>query len=112
MTVAIRHFITHLGWVPRDRSGGKQDGAKDVKVTVSYSPLREALEHRWSGVPRRQTKSLNPAVVFIILGKDTECLVPWRGLADMQTQQLCGNSKVFTRVISQTTLNTRTNLNP
>jgi ubiquitin-like 1-activating enzyme E1 A len=38
-------------------------------VTVSYSPLREALEHRWSGVTRRQTKSLNPAAVFIILGR-------------------------------------------
>ncbi|KAI9443254.1 hypothetical protein H4582DRAFT_2109615 [Lactarius indigo] len=44
-----------------------KNGAKDVRVTVSYSPLREALEHRWSGIPRRQTKSLNPAVVFIIL---------------------------------------------
>ena len=57
---------------PRDRSGGKQDGAKDVKLKVSYSPLRKALEHRWSSVPRRQTKSLNPAVVFIILGENTE----------------------------------------
>lgn len=54
-------------FIAPDRSGGKQDGAKDVKVMVSYSPLREALEHRWSGVPRRQTKSLNPAVVFTIL---------------------------------------------
>jgi len=53
-------------YITSDRSGGKQDG-KDVKVTVSYSPLREALKHRWSGVPRRQTKSLNPAAVFIIL---------------------------------------------
>ena len=63
--------------VPRDRSVGKQDGAKDVKLTVSYSPLREALEHRWSSTPRRQTKSLNPAAVFIILGKNTElpCLM-------------------------------------
>lgn len=61
----------------RDRSGGKQDGAKDVKVTVSYSPLREALGHRWTSTPRRQTKSLNPAAVFTILGKYTElsCLV-------------------------------------
>ncbi|KAH8998541.1 hypothetical protein EDB92DRAFT_1932964 [Lactarius akahatsu] len=54
-------------YIAPDRSGGKQEGAKDVRVTVSYSPLREALEHRWSGIPRRQTKSLNPAVVFIIL---------------------------------------------
>lgn len=55
----------------RDRSGAKQDGGKDVKVTTSYSPLREALKHRWSGVPRRQTKNLNPAAVFIILGRDS-----------------------------------------
>ena len=52
-----------------DRSGAKRDGGKDVRVTVSYCPLREALEHRWSGVTRRQTKGLNPAAVFIILGR-------------------------------------------
>jgi len=54
-----------------DRSGG-QDMGRDVRVTVSYSPLREALRHRWSGMTRRQTKSLNPAAVFIILGVDNE----------------------------------------
>ena len=52
-----------------DRSGAKRDGGKDVRVTVSYSPLREALEHRWSGITRRQTKGMNPAAVFIILGR-------------------------------------------
>jgi hypothetical protein len=51
-----------------DRSGAKRDGGRDVRVTVSYSPLREALEHRWSGITRRQTKGMNPAAVFIILG--------------------------------------------
>lgn len=54
-------------YIAPDRSGGKQDGAKGVKVKVSYSPLREALGHRWTSTPRRQTKSLNPAAVFIIL---------------------------------------------
>jgi len=54
-------------YITSDRSVGKRDGMKDVRVTVSYSPLREALEHRWSGVARRQIKSLNPAAVFIIL---------------------------------------------
>jgi len=53
-------------YITSDRSGG-QDMARDVRVTVSYSPLREALRHRWSGMTRRQTKSLNPAAVFIIL---------------------------------------------
>ena len=58
-----------------DRSGAKRDGGKDVRVTVSYSPLREALEHRWSGVTRRQTKSLNPSAVFIILGRVIQIIV-------------------------------------
>jgi ubiquitin-like 1-activating enzyme E1 A len=52
-----------------DRSGAKRDGGKDVRVKVSYSPLREALKHRWSGITRRQTKGMNPAAVFIILGR-------------------------------------------
>ena len=52
-----------------DRSGAKRDGGRDVRVTVSYSPLREALEHRWSGITRRQTKGMNPAAIFIILGR-------------------------------------------
>jgi hypothetical protein len=56
--------------VHSDRSGAQQDGGRDVRVTVSYRPLREALEHRWSGMTRRQTKSLNPAAVFVILGGD------------------------------------------
>jgi len=54
-------------YITPDRSGAQQDAGRDVRVTVSYKPLREALEHRWSGVKRRQTKSLNPAAVFIIL---------------------------------------------
>ncbi|KAI0304384.1 hypothetical protein B0F90DRAFT_1815720 [Multifurca ochricompacta] len=56
-------------YITSDRSGGKEGGGggKDVKVTVTYSTLREALEHRWSSISRRQTKSLNPAAVFIIL---------------------------------------------
>jgi len=56
--------------VRSDRSGAQQDGGRDVRATVSYRPLREALEHRWSGMTRRQTKSLNPAAVFVILGGD------------------------------------------
>lgn len=56
--------------VHSDRSGTQQDGGRDVRATVSYRPLREALEHKWSGITRRQTKSLNPAAVFVILGED------------------------------------------
>ncbi|KAI0269874.1 hypothetical protein BC834DRAFT_863729 [Gloeopeniophorella convolvens] len=54
-------------YITPNRAGGKQETGKDVKVAVSYSTLREALEHRWTGVSRRQAKSLNPAVVFIII---------------------------------------------
>jgi len=54
-------------YITFDRSGAKRDGGKDVRATVSYSPLREALEHRWSSITRRQTKGMNPAAVFIIL---------------------------------------------
>lgn len=52
-----------------DRSGAKRDGGKDVRATISYCPLSEALEHRWSGITRRQTKGMNLAAVFIVLGR-------------------------------------------
>ena len=58
----------------RDRSSGQPDGGRDVRVSVSYSTLREALKHQWSRVKRRQTMSLNPAAVFIILGGNTGIL--------------------------------------
>lgn len=41
---------------------------KNVKLTATYTPLSSALQHRWAGLTRRQTKELNPAVVFSILG--------------------------------------------
>jgi hypothetical protein len=69
-------FFSFRAFAHSDRSGAKRDGGKDVRVTVSYSPLREALEHRWSGVTRRQTKGMNPAAVFIILGKLGTFLCP------------------------------------
>jgi ubiquitin-like 1-activating enzyme E1 A len=37
-------------------------------MTAKYSPLNVALDHKWAGLSKRQTKELNPAVVFIILG--------------------------------------------
>ena len=51
----------------RDRSAQK-DAAKNVKHTAAYVPLRTALAHRWSSMTRRQTKELNPAVPFAVLG--------------------------------------------
>ena len=55
----------------RDRSAQK-DAAKNVKHTAVYVPLRTALAHRWSSMTRRQTKELNPAVPFAVLGASQE----------------------------------------
>ena len=52
----------------RDRSAQK-DAAKNVKNTATYVPLRTALQHRWTGMTRRQTKELNPAIPFSVLGE-------------------------------------------
>ena len=51
----------------RDRSAQK-DAAKNVKNTAAYVPLRAALAHRWTSMTRRQTKELNPAIPFSVLG--------------------------------------------
>lgn len=39
-----------------------------MKASSIYSPLHVALQHRWTGLTKRQTKELNPAVVHVILG--------------------------------------------
>jgi ubiquitin-like 1-activating enzyme E1 A len=44
------------------------DAPKNVKLTVEYPPLRDALLHKWAGLTKRQTKELNPAAHFTILG--------------------------------------------
>ena len=55
-----------------DRAGPqtKESGpSKSVRLTASYAPLEKALrDHRWAGLTRKQTKELNPAAVFSILG--------------------------------------------
>ncbi|KAI0820421.1 hypothetical protein BC628DRAFT_1397368 [Trametes gibbosa] len=53
-------------YIAPDRSGQK-DAAKNVKVSAAYSALSTALQHRWTGMTRRQTKELNPAAVFAVL---------------------------------------------
>lgn len=50
-----------------DRSAAK-DAPKSIRTSVTYAPLDIALQHRWSGLSKRQTKQMNPAVVFSILG--------------------------------------------
>jgi len=53
-------------YVAPDRSAAKE-APKSNRVTVAYSPLKEALQHRWTGLTKRQTKELNPSIVFSIL---------------------------------------------
>ncbi|KAI0647712.1 hypothetical protein C8Q79DRAFT_905348 [Trametes meyenii] len=53
-------------YIAPDRSGQK-DASKNVKNTANYVPLKTALQHRWTGMTRRQTKELNPAIVFAVL---------------------------------------------
>ncbi|KAI0755292.1 hypothetical protein C8Q80DRAFT_423967 [Daedaleopsis nitida] len=53
-------------YIAPDRSAQK-DAAKNVKVTATYTPLRTALQHRWTGMTRRQTKEVNPAIPFSVL---------------------------------------------
>lgn len=58
-------LLTH-DYIAPDRSAPK-DAAKNIKNTTTYCPLKTALEHRWRGLTRRQTKELNPAAVFSVL---------------------------------------------
>jgi len=43
--------------------------ARTVKVSSSYVPLHEALQYKWSSLTKRQTKELNPAAFFTVLGQ-------------------------------------------
>ncbi|GJE88373.1 ubiquitin-activating enzyme E1-like protein [Phanerochaete sordida] len=56
-------------YISPDRSApaAKEAVQKNVKLTAAYVPLRDALGHRWRGLTRKQTKELNPAVVFSVL---------------------------------------------
>lgn len=56
-------LLDHEHLIP-DRSQG--EGAKTV-TRVSYPSLQTALQHRWTGLTRRQTKEINPAIIFTIL---------------------------------------------
>jgi len=53
-------------YIAPDRTA-PQEAPKSVKSTVSYPPLQTALLHRWSGLTKRQTKEVNPAIIFSIL---------------------------------------------
>jgi len=53
-------------YIAPDRATSKE-APKNIKNTAMYCPLGTALQHRWAGLTRKQTKELNPAVVFTIL---------------------------------------------
>ncbi|KAL4250553.1 ubiquitin-activating E1 family protein [Abortiporus biennis] len=53
-------------YIAPDRSAPKE-ATKNIKNTLVYSPMYEGLNHKWSGLTRKQTRELNPAVVFTVL---------------------------------------------
>ncbi|KAF6757523.1 hypothetical protein DFP72DRAFT_891366 [Ephemerocybe angulata] len=58
-------LLTHEYLAPvRGESG---EAPKTVKTSAKYTSLDQALQHKWSGLTRRQTKEVNPALVFSIL---------------------------------------------
>ncbi|GBE83231.1 hypothetical protein BKA93DRAFT_725681 [Sparassis latifolia] len=58
-------LLTH-DYIAPDRTAPK-DTAKNIRNTTKYCPLSTALQHRWTGMTRKQTKELNPAAVFSML---------------------------------------------
>lgn len=53
-------------YISPDRSASK-DKPQNVKKTAVYTTLQTALHHQWSGMTKRQTKEVHPAVLFSIL---------------------------------------------
>lgn len=53
-------------FISPDRSGAK-DVPRSVKVSANYPTLQEALQHKWSTMTKRQTKEVNPAIVFLTI---------------------------------------------
>ena len=51
----------------RDRKVPKET-PRNIKTKVTYCPLSEALQYKWTELSKRQTKEVNPALFFGILG--------------------------------------------
>ena len=56
------------GFIYSDRSIVK-DHPKNVKATAVYTPLTSAISYPWSSFTKRQTKEVNPALYFAVLGE-------------------------------------------
>lgn len=52
-----------------DNRRDRKDASKSVRHVVQYPRMSDALQHTWKGLNKRQTKELNPAVVFTVLGE-------------------------------------------
>jgi len=52
-------------YIAPDRTAPKE-APKNVRATASYSPLQTALLYRWTGLTKRQTKEVKPAIIFTI----------------------------------------------
>ncbi|KAF9013432.1 hypothetical protein BDQ17DRAFT_1343412 [Cyathus striatus] len=102
-------LVVHEHLAP-DRST-PQDAPKNIKKTVEYSSLSDALAHRWTGLTKRQTKEINPSLVFTILaiwqfqslhyGKlpdNSRDVDELKNIADAFISQADVNSQVLTQV--------------
>jgi ubiquitin-like 1-activating enzyme E1 A len=59
-----------MGLSDSDRSAANvKDHSKNVKATAVYTPLTSAISYRWNNFTKRQTKDVNPALYFSILGE-------------------------------------------
>jgi len=56
-----------MNYSASDRSAPK-DQPKSVKTTAIYPSLSSAIRHRWTGLSKRQTKEVNPALFFALTG--------------------------------------------
>ncbi|KAF9527597.1 hypothetical protein CPB83DRAFT_856063 [Crepidotus variabilis] len=59
-------LISHDHLVP-DRTAPK-DQPKSIKTTAAYPPLESAIQFKWTALTKRQTKEVNPALFFGIMG--------------------------------------------
>ncbi|KAK2465202.1 hypothetical protein APHAL10511_002556 [Amanita phalloides] len=92
-----------------DRLQGK-DGVKTI-TRVSYPSLQTALRHRWTGLSKRQTKEVNPNIVFTILAlwqyqsvhdgqlpTDVSCTAELENLANSLLMEANVNKQAITSV--------------
>ncbi|KAI0326877.1 hypothetical protein GY45DRAFT_1328331 [Cubamyces sp. BRFM 1775] len=93
-------------YIAPDRSG-QNDAARNVKNTATYVPLKTALQHRWTGMTRRQTKELNPAIVFAVLAV-WEYQAAHQGALPNDSAAAADLESIANRLISEADVNRQT----